>query len=266
MWGEYVTPENVDSRIWPRTAAVAERLWSLPEIRELSILYKRLEALDAELPLYGLTHRSNHRMMLERLAGSTDIDALEVLADVTEPGNLGLRHRVNPNYNQGTPLNRFVDVVNPDSAVARHFGEMVDRYLNHHSDWEARDELRIWLNVWNANDTKLQAAVGKRQVAADVLPVSTMLARLAAEGLAALAGLEAERKLTPESLTAALEGEKPVGEVLIAVAPHITRLVASASPRTAAVLKILNPPAPPKPAAKPKVTVAKTAAPVAKPH
>ncbi len=28
MWSEYTTPEIVESRIWPRTAAIAERLWS----------------------------------------------------------------------------------------------------------------------------------------------------------------------------------------------------------------------------------------------
>ena len=241
MWAEYVTAENVDSRIWPRTAAVAERLWSPSELREVAYMYKRLAAVDAELTQLGLTHSSGQRRMLERLAGSNDIDALQVLADVTEPGALGLRHRVNPNYTQSTPLNRFVDAVRPDSAVARHLGEMVDRYLTRHSDSEARDELRTWLSLWIANDTPLTAAIGKRLVAQDAAPVSALLSRIAAEGLAALAALEAERKLTPESLKTVLEGEKPVGEVLLAVAPHISRLVAAASPRTAAALKVLTP-------------------------
>ena len=32
MWSEFTTPEIVDSRIWPRTAAIAERLWSPREV------------------------------------------------------------------------------------------------------------------------------------------------------------------------------------------------------------------------------------------
>jgi hexosaminidase len=246
MWGEYVTPENVDSRIWPRTAAVAERFWSPAEIRDVPGMYKRLEAVDAELTLLGLTHGMNQKSMLARLTGLNDIDPLRTLADVTEPGELALRHHVNPNYTQSTPLNRFVDAVVPDSDVARHFGELVDRYLSHHSDTEARDGLRAAMNLWIANDTKVSDSLGKRQVAQDALPVSAMLARIAAEGLVALAALEAEKRLPFDSLAAAQEGEKPVGEVRLAVGPHITRLVAAVTPKT-------PPPPPPKPTAVPRL-------------
>ncbi|WP_085940638.1 family 20 glycosylhydrolase [Granulicella tundricola] len=28
MWAEHLSPRTIDSRIWPRTAAIAERFWS----------------------------------------------------------------------------------------------------------------------------------------------------------------------------------------------------------------------------------------------
>jgi len=49
MWGEYVSPETIDSRLWPRTAAIAERLWSPPEVRDLPDMYRRLEIESARL-------------------------------------------------------------------------------------------------------------------------------------------------------------------------------------------------------------------------
>ena len=100
MWAEYTSAETVESRIWPRSAAIAERFWSGPDIRDTRDMYRRLAYVDAELDQLGVRHNANYRLALERLTGSDDIEALQVLADVLEPGSLGLRHRVNPNYTQ----------------------------------------------------------------------------------------------------------------------------------------------------------------------
>ncbi len=35
QWAEWVTPENIDSHIWPRNAAIAERLWSPQNVTDV---------------------------------------------------------------------------------------------------------------------------------------------------------------------------------------------------------------------------------------
>src|SRR5262249_38285878 len=85
MWAEFVSAETIDSRIWPRTAAIAERFWSPPEVQDVNSMYQRLEKFSRNLDWLGLTHNSSYSAMLRRLTGGDDIVALRMLADVVEP-------------------------------------------------------------------------------------------------------------------------------------------------------------------------------------
>ncbi len=85
MWSEFVTPENVGSRIWPRTAAIAERLWSPQDVKDVESMYARLAIVSEKLNYFGQTYKAEEEQMLDRLSGDQASPALKVLASVVEP-------------------------------------------------------------------------------------------------------------------------------------------------------------------------------------
>src|SRR5271166_4115229 len=160
MWSEYVNTENIDSRIWPRNAAIAERLWSPQSVTDPASMYARLHVISARLELLGLMHEKYYRPMLRRIAGPAtpeEFAALQTLADVVEPVKDYAREQLAPaEPTSDTPLNRVVDAVPLECDTARRFGDLVDRYIAstcHDGDVEAR--VRAQLAVWRDNDARL---------------------------------------------------------------------------------------------------------------
>ena len=125
MWAEHLDQRTIDSRIWPRTAAIAERFWSPQSLRDVDDMYRRLEPLSLELQTLGLRHLTSEDTRLRDLANSEDITALRAFAQAFEPVPFGERYK-QQKTTQLTPLTEFVDAVTPDPPI-RHQLELATR-------------------------------------------------------------------------------------------------------------------------------------------
>jgi hexosaminidase len=127
MWGEHLSARTIDSRIWPRTAAIAERFWSPESVRDVDDMYRRLEPTSIELETLGLTHLQSGDAGLRELARTENIDALRTIAHALEPVSFGERYHAQ-RTNQLTALDRLVDSVRPDPP-SRHWTELLTQRI-----------------------------------------------------------------------------------------------------------------------------------------
>jgi len=237
QWAEWVTPENVDSHIWPRNAVIAERLWSQQSVTDVSSMYVRLNAVSLDLEWLGLTHRSARMHMLHRMAGPADISALRVLADVVEPVK---------GYNRWddskgpidfhAPLTRLIDAAYPESDVARQFAGLVQTFIQSGGKDQATEmQIRAWLTSWRDNDGKLHPLLDQSFLLQEDIPLSQNLSALGVAGLQALDYLD-KSQTAPDSWKAqqlALldQVKKPQAGLLLMVAAPVEQLIeASVSP------------------------------------
>jgi hexosaminidase len=228
MWTDIVSHENMDNRVWPRTAAIAERLWSPQQIQDVDSMYERLGIISQKLAYYGLRHRLITDEMLERMSGESDPEPLKVLAAVVQPPRLYQRQELRT-FTDFTPLNRLDDAVPPESDTAREFNNLAKRISSAKASPEEWRRAREWLVLWRDNDSRLQPLLKRSFLTQDLAPVSRNLSQVAEIGLQALDDLQKNQTVSADARQRNIEflqlSAKPQAVLLLMVAPSVELLV-----------------------------------------
>lgn len=226
QWTEYVVPENLDNRIWPRSGAIAERLWSPASVTDVDSMYRRLSVLSRNLEWLGLQHQSGSRRMLGRIEGD-DLPPklLETLAMAVEPVKEYNREKTQV-YDIDAPLNHLVDAVSPESDQARYINELALRAIR---DPSVRPELRAVFLQWRDNDAQLEPYLATSMLRKPLVPLSQNLSVLGGLGMDALDAIDAARLVSPEERNEQLaklkDSSAPHAELSLVVTPAVQALI-----------------------------------------
>jgi hexosaminidase len=189
MWGEYVDPRIIDSRIWPRAAAIAERLWSPQSVNDVDDMYRRLNVESLRLEALGLTQISQEDASLRTLAGTRAIDPLRVLAPTIEPVDFPVRGAYSHEHqvtNQ-MPLDHLVDALPPDPPFRHNFQLLVDAYLKSRREQSPEAaQLRSLFEQWIAAQPGVLHLMAVSPLLAQAQTRPAQLAQLGSIGLESL--------------------------------------------------------------------------------
>jgi len=202
MWSEWVTPEFIDTRIWPRTAAIAERLWSPREVCDIPDMYRRLAVIDVRLQEAGLQQHQWPRIELPGLdSESPVVEALRTLASVVEPVKDYRRLDLQLDCTQSTPLNELADWSRFDSRAARELNASVAQWLSAPGKLDAKGAtaLAAQLESWgNAGELAAQAPAAATPLAQGRTEMARSLAAVCRIGREAIQALMSGRTVADD--------------------------------------------------------------------
>ncbi|QTD36244.1 family 20 glycosylhydrolase [Polaribacter batillariae] len=223
MWSELVTPLTIDSRIWPRTAAIAERFWSSKEVTDVDNMHKRLKVINFQLEKLGITHIKNKDVILRNISNYQDITALKVLTDICEPLKIYSRNKGGTEYKTFSPFTLFADACTPDAPDAKLFNKAVDRYLANKSN-KNQTKLVAFFNMWIDNHTDFQK-INNNPKTIVLEPLSKNLALLSSILKTGLISNEISTNNYKKALKLIDELKKPIADTELVIVSSLKKIV-----------------------------------------
>ncbi len=174
MWTELTTSTTIDSRLWPRTAAIAERLWSAEDVTDLASMRKRLDVVSFRLEELGLTHIRNKAVILRNISNNQNIKSLNEFANVCEPLKGYTRNKGGTEYQMYSPFTLFADACGPDAKESLAFDDAVNQYLASKTP-ENKAKVTAFFNKWIAVNKGLIELSENAPLVQPILPLSKKL-------------------------------------------------------------------------------------------
>lgn len=226
MWTEAADSVILESRIWPRSGAIAEKLWSPQELTDdTNDMYRRLLILNDLLEEIGLQHMSYRQALVLNRVDDRYRKPLDQFVDLLREDLLFNRMVIyDPPFDVDTPLNRIVDGAAPESYAALRFEMKVDEWLEN-KDLDLKEEIRSQLYTWSSMNKELRPAFAEYPFLKEVEPHAQHLSRLAELALIALGESGGNAGSMTELDAILLDARKAYGGTLLSVVSGLEKLI-----------------------------------------